>query len=426
MLGKKKKTWSSLLAIILSLTCALGTIPVSAYEGEPPENADSLTVDETVEPEATDSAEESESTNGVVVEEEVKSGEEEESNENSAEVEQKPIEESAETVPVEEFVEDAFSDDRTNLALGATYSGTEPFENLYPDTGNRELTDGLFGSLDYGDPNYVGYAEGSTELIFDLGYKQTFDEVSFEYICDSGPGIGAPNSVTVSYSSDKLNWTEFAVGDSGNSEGIATYTYSLTGAPATARFIKVHIKFATSWLFISEVEIMGVWSERDPKEAVFTTDLPTNVNKYEGDAVNLKVDYTLEETGSQVDIIWMKDNEELSQFNGQKAIKIPNAQMSDSGIYQACIVNRFEDGSEVQSFSSAALVAIEESALEDNDPPSDVPDSDTNNLAFGKPYTLSASPEEYFTDQGQMTDGLYGSKKILWMADGLVFPVMLK
>ena len=68
--------------------------------------------------------------------------------------------------------------------------------------------------------------QGETELIFDLGYKQTFDEVNFEYICDSGPGIGAPNSVTVSYSSDKLNWTEFAMGDSGDSEGIATHTYT--------------------------------------------------------------------------------------------------------------------------------------------------------------------------------------------------------
>ncbi len=241
--------------------------------------------------------------------------------------------------------------------------------------------------------------------------KQTFDEVNFEYICDSGPGIGAPNSVTVSYSSDKLNWTEFAMGDSGDSEGIATHTYTLTGAPATARFVKVYIKFATSWLFISEVQIMGVWSERDPREAVFTTDLPTNVNKYEGDAINLKLDYTLEKAGSEVDIVWTKDNEELSQFDGQKAIKIPNAQVSDGGVYQACVINRFEDGSEVQSFSSASLVIIEESALENTDPPSDVPDSDANNLAFGKTYTLSVSPEEYFTDQGQMTDGLYGSKE---------------
>ena len=72
---------------------------------------------------------------------------------------------------------------------------------------------------------------------------------------------------------------------------------------------------------------------------------------YKRQAINLKLDYTLEKAGSEVDIVWTKDNEELSQFDGQKAIKIPNAQVSDGGVYQACVINRFEDGSEVQSLS---------------------------------------------------------------------------
>ncbi|MBC8561006.1 DUF4855 domain-containing protein, partial [Fumia xinanensis] len=402
MLGKKKRRWSSLLAIILSLTCALGTIPVSAYEKESPENTGIVTVNGTDDPVETDSEEGSEPTDETNGEQEVAETEA---------AEEMPVEKIGEALALDqESFEEEFSDDRTNLALGCTYSGTEPFENLYPDTGNKELTDGLFGSLDYGDINYVGYAKGEIELIFDLGYKQTFDEVNFQYVCDSGPGIGAPNSVRVSYSSDKLNWADFAAGGSGDSGDGATHTYTLSGAPATARFVKVYIKFATSWLFISEMEIMGVWSERDPKEAIFTDDLPANVNKYEGDAVNLRIDYTLAETGNEVDIVWMKDNAELAQFEGQKAIKIPNAQLSDGGIYQACVINRFDDGSEVRSFSSASLVTIQESALENNTP-SNVPDSDTNNLAFGKSYTLSRSLGEYYTDQGQMTDGLYGSKE---------------
>ena len=397
MLGKKKnRRLSSLLAIFLALTCTLSAIPVSAYAEENIIANQELTNTDTSVLEEVSSAED--------LEEEKPNLAEEASDESSGE----------EAFSLaEEFDGEEAYDDRINLALGCSYTGTDAFENIYPDTGHKELTDGLFGSTDYGDPNYVGYAGGNhdVELIFDFGYKQTFDEVNFQYVCSYGPGIGAPKSVAVSYSSDKLNWSDFAAGGAGDDGDEMIHTYTLTGAPATARFVKVYIKYATSWMFVSEVQIMGAWSDRDPKEAVFTTDLPTNVNKYEGDAVNLKMDYTLAAEGDEVSIVWTKDNVELPEFNDRKAIKIPNAQLEDSGVYQAWVINRFKDGSEVRSFSSASLVTIQESALGGNDPVTDVPDSDPNNLAFRKSYTLSNNLEEDYTNQGQMTDGLYGSKE---------------
>ncbi len=154
MLSQKKKAWSSLLAIVLSLTCALSTIPVSAYEGEPQSNPSAAIVGEEVKPGETHEKEDPESTDKIV--EEVESqpddeigGDNEENGEAADHSESSSVEESVEQIPsTEELSEE---DDRTNLALGATYSGTQAFENLYPDTGNKELTDGLFGSLDYGD-----------------------------------------------------------------------------------------------------------------------------------------------------------------------------------------------------------------------------------------------------------------------------------
>src|SRR5699024_4289948 len=111
--------------------------------------------------------------------------------------------------------------------------------------------DGVYGADKYGDETYVGYAGGNheTELIFDFGYNQTFDEVKIHYACGASAGVVPPKSVEVSYSSDKLHWTEFAVGGPGES-GDSAHEYTLTGAPATGRFVKVYIKYGLYWMML--------------------------------------------------------------------------------------------------------------------------------------------------------------------------------
>ena len=132
MLGKKKKTWSSLLAIILSLTCALSAIPVSAY-GEPPVETQGTTViNETGSTGTADLEEGSELVDDTSGEEtseptEEINGEEpepaEEVSEDSEksgltdETESNPIEGNDEALPtMEELSEEDSSDNRVNLA----------------------------------------------------------------------------------------------------------------------------------------------------------------------------------------------------------------------------------------------------------------------------------------------------------------------
>ena len=405
MLGKKRKRiLISLLSVALALSCMASTIPAGALDLDQQLDTESVLMSENTD-------------ESSFVKEDVSDQDSE------LESSQQPEDSMAEDLAFaensvladEEIVgAEEDSDERVNLALGMKYTGTDAYSEggsyPYPDTGNKELTDGIYGAQKYTDATYVGYAGGNheTELIFDFGYNQTFDEVKIHYACGASAGVVPPKSVEISYSSDKLNWTEFAVGGPGES-GDYAHEYTVTGAPATGRFVKVYIKYGLYWMMLSEVEIMGVWTPRDPRQAVITTDLPTEVNKFGGDTVNLKMDYTIEEPGDEVSIIWKKDNVELPQFKNQKAIKISNAQLSDSGAYQAFVVNRFSDGFEISGDTSACLVTISKSDIEGNDPVVDVPDGDANNLAFGKTYTVSNSIGEDYTDNGKLTDGLYGS-----------------
>ncbi|PWL44143.1 MAG: hypothetical protein DBY45_06015 [Clostridiales bacterium] len=318
------------------------------------------------------------------------------------------------SIPVEagdaEIFDDENTEEQTNLALNCEYSG-DYLDNIgsnYPDSGFKELTDGVIGSTtNFFDPAYVGIAGGRANLIVDFGYDQTFNSLTLHYIVEPSSSINPPKNVAVSYSKDKVNWTEFGTGGGVSSENECT----INGEPGTGRFVKINIDWGAGWLFLSEVEIMGEWSPRDPRLPEITTELPNEVKRYEGDTLNLKMDYTIDKMGSEQEIIWTKDEVELPAFKNQKTLKIENAAVSDSGSYLVTVINRFDDGSEFSFGSAACPVTIVKSALSGNDPVVDTPDADSNNLAYGKEYWVSDSLLEEYEDIGQMTDGLYGSKE---------------
>ena len=242
MLGnKRKRTLASLLSIVLALSCVLSTVPVGAYDAGEQVNANSSAASEGLDSSQTSEDSGSESSEPAKdsdeeVSEPAKDSDEEsskpvedsdvessESGEDSSEESSEPATESGNGVlEVESTTVDVLADDeRVNLAAGMKYTGTEPYKEgptaSYPDTGNKELTDGIYGASDYKDAMYVGYAGGNRdmELIFDFGYNQTFDEIKLYYACMAGAGVVPPSRVEVSYSSDKLNWTPWATGGPG-------------------------------------------------------------------------------------------------------------------------------------------------------------------------------------------------------------------
>ena len=347
MLGnKRKRTLASLLSIVLALSCVLSAVPAGAYDAGEQMNANfseaaggpGIDTSQTPEDSSSESSEPAEDSDEEI------SKPVEESSEESSEPEENSGEEisgSAEEISNDglddesELSDELADDERVNLAAGMKYNGTEPYKEgptaSYPDTGNKELTDGIYGASSYSDPMYVGYAGGNRdmELIFDFGYNQTFDEIKLYYACLAGAGVVPPARVEVSYSTDKLNWTPWATGGPGE-YGDTSHEYSLAGEPATGRFVKIYVKYGLYWFLLSEVEIMGTWVPRDTRQPIVTLDLPEKVNKYEGDTINLKMDYTIEYMGDEVTIVWKKDNVELPQFENQKNFQC-------SGSRQRCL-----------------------------------------------------------------------------------------
>ena len=105
------------------------------------------------------------------------------------------------------------ADGKVNYALGCTYTSTDPYgENgniSYPDTGNKELTDGelALDATEHKDPRWVGFA-GSPQIVevtLDLGTDRTFNTVEYVSYVYGGAAIGLPLTEEIDYSSDGLN-----------------------------------------------------------------------------------------------------------------------------------------------------------------------------------------------------------------------------
>ena len=100
-----------------------------------------------------------------------------------------------------------------NIPLtSATYihnTGNEPWAT-YPDTDGVELYDGLLASnVDYSDPAWTSWnldTGGAPQVIFDFGGQIRFSQVGLRFMNQPDAGIAAPESISVSYSLDGVNF----------------------------------------------------------------------------------------------------------------------------------------------------------------------------------------------------------------------------
>ena len=119
-----------------------------------------------------------------------------------------------------------------------TYS-REP-NSGYPDTGNKELTDGIHapGKQFSKEPEWVGFLAlpngAGTErediaVTLDLGRVESFEGVSIEYCYDGGASILLPDTVKVEISSDGTEWQTVVEGTSKDISGggmLKSFVYS--------------------------------------------------------------------------------------------------------------------------------------------------------------------------------------------------------
>jgi len=144
----------------------------------------------------------------------------------------------------------------------------EPGEQ-YKANGEASLVDGVTGTVNHNDKNWLGFYGKDLEAIIDLGKTETLHNVWIETLHNSSAWIFAPGEVTVSFSEDGKKYSEAAplniapCDQSRNRQTIAAQA----SVNAEARYVKVIAKNhgqlpenhpgagKDSWLFISEIVV---------------------------------------------------------------------------------------------------------------------------------------------------------------------------
>lgn len=156
----------------------------------------------------------------------------------------------------------------TNLAKGLPYTvavadfdeGLTNIQKSYPDTGQAELTDGLFGSVSsFSDPGWIGYLrQGNRTVTFDLGRPSGVHIIRAHFLQDKSAGILFPRKVSFAVSHDGEHWADVGTVKTAIplSQGGQVEQWFSVEAMAKARYVRVIFQ-PDIWSFIDEIEIIG-------------------------------------------------------------------------------------------------------------------------------------------------------------------------
>ena len=150
-----------------------------------------------------------------------------------------------------------------NLALGKTYTTTDPNRDDAWDDDGKKLTDGL-RELTATSPRCAAWKLGAdVEIVIDLGEATNVDTFKVIAASQSGWGVSAPAKIEVALSTDGTNFTDCGVtsttvllgtfGDWGQHE----LSVSLS-AKQSARYVKIVVTHGGDHTWIHEVEVFNL------------------------------------------------------------------------------------------------------------------------------------------------------------------------
>lgn len=158
-----------------------------------------------------------------------------------------------------------------NLALGKSYSVSQPPDSQYSDDGTK-LTNGKYGAAAYEDEAWIGFYKGNTrEVTIDLGAANSIAAIKANFLQAPSGGVQYPNVTSISVSDDGKDWNALRHEGAPSAFWLAdppTYSYEWDGARdgvpggnkhasmAYTRYVKV--TFTTNvWVFLDEIEVWG-------------------------------------------------------------------------------------------------------------------------------------------------------------------------
>jgi hypothetical protein len=178
------------------------------------------------------------------------------------------------------------------VSKGCTYTVSSAADSGYPDSGNKELTNGNFARLNSkADPAWEGYYSSSKakrDIVIDLGSEKQAQQFMAYYLYDSSASISLPSKVNVSLSKDNSDFTDAGIlaipqVASGSLSSACKCVLTLTD-PVDARYVKFSVTPGSEWTFDDEYEVRngsstGVNTEPViPKEYSISQNYPNPFN----------------------------------------------------------------------------------------------------------------------------------------------------
>ncbi len=163
------------------------------------------------------------------------------------------------------------AEDYEIVSLGKPYTASAPYTDSeldYADVSGLELTDGVFGSTQYGTewhPFHRWQAESDGSFRIDLDLGAVYDDLRYfalELNSDEGAGIGLPASVEYFVSADGTSYTSVGKVNSYGDFSLVNPTAELVlHEDAAGRYVRVRIVPGTyNFVFASELSV-GVLPE---------------------------------------------------------------------------------------------------------------------------------------------------------------------
>ncbi len=158
-----------------------------------------------------------------------------------------------------------------HIATGKEVTYSIPYSSHYKGTGNKNLTDGLTGSIEnFRDGYYQGFSGTDMEVIIDLGEITTFSKIQTTFFQYYLSWIVLPTSVSYAVSDDGKNFTEtetIANKIPLMQEGKFKHTFKSDSQDLKARYVKVKATTvgklpkehpaagSDAWIFVDEIII---------------------------------------------------------------------------------------------------------------------------------------------------------------------------
>ena len=157
----------------------------------------------------------------------------------------------------------------SNLALGARIVWIDAPAEKYRASGEKTLTDGLFGGASFVE-SWTGWEGKDGAFVVDLGRDVAFSTVETDFLHQLGQWILLPRSVRYSVSSDNADWTPFGQVEFPEDQSVPVkfVPAAVTAAqPVRARYVKVEIEGVKTcppwhygvgcpcWFFLDEVTV---------------------------------------------------------------------------------------------------------------------------------------------------------------------------